>query len=216
MQVVDVLLLIAAVGIIFVAWRLLRDPRKLLKDFIPVSELGLYEGSLATLERAVIVAHRIENPEDSLREAVRNNIGRGVHYLFLVSRSKFADEKQLGYQLFAVFVDMVLRDGKSGAKVEDFLEIRPLPYDWEDTPYIFYELREEERRGVRRIIALRGNQKREGIAEGYFKVDPPFARTIYRSVILSAAESSEEETIDEQDLTFSGAKILRLPNPQRG
>jgi hypothetical protein len=211
MRAVDVFLILAAVGVIYIANRLLRDPRKLLKDFVAVTDLGLYEGGLATLERAVIVAHRIEDPKDSLREAVRNNISRGVQYLFLVSPSTYAEEKNLGYQLFAVLANMTLKDGKSNSKVEELVDIKPLPYEWEDTPYIFYELREEERRGVRRIIALRGNQKREGIAEGYFQVPPPFARTIYRGVILNAVASSEGAVPDEEDFTYGeGSNVIRL------
>jgi hypothetical protein len=196
--IIESLLVLVAGGLLYVSYRLIRDPRQLLKNFLSVKELGLYEGRLHDLERVVIVLHQIEDPKDSLREAVGKNIGRGVRYLFLVSRSRYQEEKELGYNIFKSLAEMVLRKGQQSLKVEEVVNIESLPYDWEDTPYIFYELHEHERPGVRRVIGIKGNQAREGIAEGYIKMDPAYARTIHRAVVLRALEPVHfDKSVDE-------------------
>ncbi len=207
MRIADVVVLITATGILVLGWLLLRDPRQLLQSFLTVQQLGLLEGGLRNLERAIIVAHEIEDPKDSLREAVRENFARGVKYLFLVSPSRFEEEKKLGYQIFAVLAERVIRDQNKASLVKDLVDIQPLRYEWDDTPYIFYELREDDRPSVKRVVAVRGNQRKEGIAEGYTRLEPSYARTIHRAVVLGGSQTGQQAAVVE-DTTYNADPIV--------
>lgn len=83
-------------------------------------------------------------------------------------------------------------------ELNKLIGIKALTYEWDDTPYIFYELSEPERPDVRRIVAVRGNERKEGIAAGYSKVDPRSARSILRAVMSgSPQEVLEDGTVED-------------------
>jgi hypothetical protein len=178
-------------------WKTIRDPRHLVKGFLSIKELGVYEAQLPSLTRAIIVAHRIEAPKDSLHEAVKRNIKRGVKYTFLVSPSRYKENKELGFLYFETIAKMAIQEDHKDFVLSDVIEIRPLTFEWEDAPYIFYEVNEKDRPGVLHVLAVKGNQDREGIAEGYTEVHPASARTLHRAVVIGGARVNVDENIDE-------------------
>ena len=135
-----------------------------------------------------MIADQIEDPEDELRRAVKHNFQKGVHYLFLISKSRAPQELDRYVKIFMTLAEII-------TKKNDLVEIRQLPYDWPDYPYVFYEtLSTSAPRAT--FIAFRGNQRREGIADEYFGVPPHFAHTIAVSVLSGAPEKIVVEAED--------------------
>lgn len=177
--------LIAAIA---VAWFTLQNisrltpiesPRHRLEGplFFTVEELGRIEGTLPNLVRVLVVANKIEKPEGELGRAVESNFSRGVRYLFLISSSKAASEKLGYYKLFEAYAEI-----RGSAK--DTLDIKALPFEWDDYPIIFYQTRDDT--GVLASIAFRGTELLEGIANYYERVPAAYAHTIATSLLADA------------------------------
>lgn len=176
------LLLVATVGI--ASYFLLRYPERGLKDVLSVKDLGILEGSLKDLSQVVVVADHVEAPSDALRQAVEKNLARGVQYRFLISQSKAADELDGYYQLFEALAKIARK--RSGTDVRELVNIQQLPYDWVETPYIFYRLPAQESPDSFRYVAVRGNQRYEGIADFYSYLEPEYAHMIGRAILADA------------------------------
>lgn len=65
------LLAAVAVAIAVVCYQILHLPKHGLRGPFGVSVLGRIEGSLPGLRRVIVVADRIEDPQDELRKAVQ-------------------------------------------------------------------------------------------------------------------------------------------------
>lgn len=205
-----VLVAIGAIGIPLVGYLLLADPIRAQRGLMTVEQLGIFEATLPDLKQVVVMCHQIEDPKDSLRAAVTKNFGRHVKYKFLVSKSRAKREEETGYRIFQVLADMVIRSERKNLQVSDLVRIQSLPYDWEDTPYIFYQLGVEGRPTRAKVLAVRGNEMKEGIASRYSKVDPRSARTILRAV-LSDAPLDLRADGEVEDIDFSDDATLTLP-----
>ncbi len=192
-QLVLVLLACAIVVPLLIA--ITRDPNRLRKGYLSTAQLGRFEGSLRDLKSVVVVCHQIEDPQDALRRAVRENFRRNVKYSFLVSQSRAKDERHVGYRLFEVIAERAIMEDRKSLSLGDLVEIQGLPYDWDDAPYIFYELGVPDEPTTRRIVAVRGNQKRQGIANGYLTLDPRFAKTILRATLAGAPVSLDADSV---------------------
>mgnify|MGYP001569925785 CR=1 FL=1 len=154
------------------------------RDRLTVDGIAEIEKHLANLKRVIVLAHRIEKPLDDLSEAVEYNFQRGVRYLFLVSQSQADQEVQGYYQIFETLAKIVIYKTSAAKQIKDLVDIQQLPYDWDDYPYIFYQV--EDATGASKTIAFRGDQLREGIADAYVRVEPTYAHTIARSVLADA------------------------------
>jgi hypothetical protein len=120
-------------------------------------------------------------------------------------------ERDRGYRIFEVLARMASDEQPGSREITKLLDIKALPYEWDDTPYIFYELFEPDRPDVRRIVAVRGNQFKEGIADGYSKVDPRSARSIVRAV-MSGAPLDVSEGVPVETVEYGDAPHLKAVN----
>ncbi len=162
--------------------------RSSIARFISAGELGIFEKDLPNLKQVIVLANKVERPNDRLAEAVEDNFGEKVSYLFLVSNSK-ADEEVSGYYLiFEALAKKVAAEKKdSSISVNELVTIKQLPYDWDDVPYIFYQYTVDGSSN-RYTIAFRGNEKREGIAEYYEKLSPSRSSTLVSALLSEAPQ----------------------------
>ena len=138
------------------------------------------------LEQVIVVAHKIEEPTDVLRESVKRNFSKGVRYLFLVSHSNAKNELREGYYRdFELIAQRSIKKYERYFEVSDLVKIHQLPYEWDDYPYIFYRVRDSAAERVK-TIAFRGLEKLEGIANKYIYVPPAYARTIAKAILADA------------------------------
>ena len=98
-----------AVGIGVVAYSVLRLPRNGLVGPFDVRVLGRIEGSLPDLKRVIVIADQIEDPEDELRRAVKHNFQKGVHYLFLISKSRAPQELDRYVKIFMTLAEIITK-----------------------------------------------------------------------------------------------------------
>ena len=173
------------------------------RGILSVHALGRLEGSLPNLKSVVVVAHYVEAPNDELRRAVETNLIRGVKYRFLISKSN-AERELHGYiEVFLAIARVVSARVNLPGSTEDLVEIRQLSYDWEDVPYIFYEMGVGGNRQDSTWIAYEGTQKRNGIADQYVEVPVRDARRLAKiiqagaptPIRIMAAEISEPSKI---------------------
>lgn len=187
-----IFLAIVVAGISVAGYYLLRFPERGLPGRLNVRDLGRIEGALPALQRVIVIADQVEDPADELRKAVKKNLANGVHYLFLISKSRGQMELDGYYRIFETLASIVKRHQQAdGAGTVD---IQELPYDWPDYPYVFYETKDQA--GSLSFVAFRGNERKEGIAEFYSPVDARYAYTIARAV-LSEAPQQIQVTADQ-------------------
>lgn len=180
MTIVEVVILVVlAIGVL-VAWYFAiivieAHPEEDKSDFpideweeITAHDLGLIESSIKGLVRVIVAAHRVEEPTNSLRNAVKKNLRDNVEYQFLVSKSRAESEIDGWIHMFLSIARVVLADADSELKPRDLIKISNLSYDWRDTPYVFYQ--SDVGDGRLSTIAFRGNQTDEGIAERYVRL----------------------------------------------
>lgn len=153
---------------------------------ITAHQLGEIEENIKDLDRVIIAAHQVEEPEDSLRKAVKANLQNKVDYLFLVSKSVGEEERAGWIRMFVLLAEVVLHKSDSAFAGKDVVHISALGYDWLDTPYVFYETESSD--GQRATIAFRGNQFKEGIAEKYTRLPAEFAYTLALALLSDAPE----------------------------
>lgn len=225
MTTVAELLLVGAtlVAIPFLAYRLLKYPplkematkkSPSLPDRITVHGLGRLEGGFRDLVRVIVICDQVERPEEELGRAVEANFERRVKYLFLISQSRAEAERQQYYRIFETLAQIVIYRTRSRIRLADLVEIQQLPYDWNDYPYVFYQIRDESKGSHIKTVAYRGDQRLEGIANNYSRVDPVYAHTIARSV-LSEAPGPVVETIQIDPEQFITEQPAVIPFPKR-
>lgn len=98
--------------------------------YVTLDQLGSLEGSVPNLVRVMVVADRIEKPEGSLGQAVEDNFAKNVKYLFLISSSTAATEKNKYFKVFEAY--QRIQNPR-----EQLLDIKALPFEWDDYPIIF-------------------------------------------------------------------------------
>ena len=161
-----------------------------------VNELAKLESSFPNLRRVIVVAHKIEQPENGLKAAVKQNFANHVKYLFLISKDTAEAEKRGYFTEFQKIENEVKKEKPHlGIKTSGLTEIQRLPYNWDDVPYIFFEVAEA---GIIKTYAVCGDQEKQGIADGYYHVSPNSAQTIAKTIMSGAPEPIKEElTFDE-------------------
>lgn len=189
-------------------------------DQFPVSEgeeidahvLGQIEGSLKGLIKVIVAAHRVEEPQNALRVAVKKNLVRNVEYLFLVSKSRSVNERDGWINMFVAIAKVVLAEAGSQLKPRDLIHISHLAHEWKDTPYVFYQT--ETSSGQMSVVAFRGNQVGEGIAEKYTRLPSHLAYTIANAILSDAPkpmEIVEEPFMVEPDIDLSASRREQPP-----
>lgn len=205
--VILTLLGVGFIALVFTSYRLFKNPRVGMRNFITVEQLALIEGGMPELDQVIVVAHRVEAPANGLRTSVKKNLAAGVKYLFLISQSRAESEMRGYYIVFEKIAEEVIEMQRSQKQVHDLVCIQKLPYDWDDVPYIFYQLRTPE--GTR-TIALRGTQKHEGIDENYMYVRPRLAHTIAKTVMHGAPQPVQDGIIVEDKQFVSPANVVQV------
>lgn len=169
-----------------------KERRRAAGDALPVAEgeditaheLGEIEASLENLVRVVVAAHRVEAPENALRAAVERNFARRVKYEFLVSSSTKDSEKDGWINVFIAIAKVILAKEKSPYKPKDVVNISRLSHDWRDSPYVFYFMVDSSNRSS--VVAFRGNQRDEGIAEMYQRLPGRLAYSLATALLSDA------------------------------
>ena len=207
--------------ILGVTWRTLAKRPELsvgdsidLPSGIAVHEIGTIERDLAHLEAVTIIADKVERPTDTLSQAVEHNFSRGVKYLFLVSGAREPDEVRGYFEIFEAMARVVLaRQQKKDKSVRDLIEIKQLPYTWDDYPLIFYRVRLSN--GKAKTLAFRGDQLQEGIADHYGRLEPSLAHTIARAIVSDGPSDVPEFVIERENFDVT-SKVLRFDQRRAG
>jgi hypothetical protein len=166
-----------------VAYRILSAPKRYLRNYLGVDELAALEEGLKGLEKVIVVCDRVEAPSDGLRRAVTQNLQRGVAYLFLVSNRRAEAELDGYFNIFRLIARDVTSRNRAHDTIDRLVGIQSLPYDWDQVPYIFYQTFVGDQS---RTFALRGDQEKEGISDGYFLVTPRSAEAIATTLLHGA------------------------------
>lgn len=168
---------------------LFKDANPALPHKLSVHELGSLEGRLAHLRRVIVVCNEVQRPQNALATAVEHNFAKGVRYTFLVPESRENDERNGYFKIFEALATVALKKSSDSKTLDDLVEILKLPTewgDWNDYPYVFYQIWNERTNKWRATVAYRGDKLRKGIAPNYVRVPPAFAHTIARSILSRA------------------------------
>lgn len=178
--------------------------RNKISRFIRVDKLGVIERDLSGLVQVVVVANEVEKPTSTLQSAVEENFKKGVKYLFLVSNSNAISAVNGYYNIFEALAKISKPDYVNNFDIDSILEIKRLPYDWPDVPYIFYQYI-QKKSSQSTITAFRGNQKGEGIADYYEQVSALRAEAMFLSLLNEAPLKINQNT------TFTEIKNIKFP-----
>jgi hypothetical protein len=180
---------------------------------IGMREIGQIERDLAYLEAVTVIADKVERPTDTLSQAVEHNFSRNVKYLFLVSGSRRADEVKGYYAIFEAMAKVVLaRSGqRSQRKLDDLIEIKQLPYAWDDYPLVFYRVRLPS--GKTKTLAFRGDQLHEGIADHYGRVEHTLAHTLARAIVSDGPTDVKDFSTDRDTFNVP-TNVLKFTKPR--
>lgn len=179
-------------------------------DFVPffdryfrceltVDELGAIERDLIGLKRVIVIADHVEKPQSTLAEAVQNNMGEGVEYLFLVSSSKAEEELDSFYLIFEAYAKIAAKELQVDKSA--LIKIKQLPYDWNNYPYILYQCMSESNPAELVTYAFRGNELGKGISAQYESVVGADAHTI-ASAITSGAPETILNQVNPKNATY--------------
>lgn len=186
-----IFLAIVVAGISVAGYYLLRFPERGLPGRLNVRDLGRIEGALPALQRVIVIADQVEDPADELRKAVKKNLANGVHYLFLISKSRGQMELD-GYYRILRRSPQSSRDTSKQMGQERWIS-KSYPTIGRIIPTCFMKLKTRQ---AASFVAFRGNERKEGIAEFYSPVDARYAYTIARAV-LSEAPQQIQVTADQ-------------------
>ena len=176
--------------------------------FIKADKLGIIEKDLVGLVQVVVVAHAVEEPTNTLLKAVKANCLREVpvKYLFLISQSQ-ADSALSGYyKMFTTIVEIAFAERGDNLDLADYVQIKRLPYDWPDVPYIFYQCTKKDS-NERHTVAFRGNQRGEGIADYYERLPVSRTKATFMPLLTEAPSEIKE------NLTFTDEiETIKFPS----
>lgn len=175
-----------------------------LSHHLTVKELGLIEGGISNLNEVIVIADRIEEPTNELYYSVKENLKKGIKYIFLISEHKFEKEKNSYWKIFQAIGEAV----KHNYKIENALEIYSLNFDWEDYPYVFYRFTDTETK-KQKAFAYMGTQLREGIADEYELINPTIAKKML-DLAFKGVAIPEYEKITIEELYKTEPKIIPL------
>ena len=167
--------------------------------YVTLEQLGSLEGSVPNLVRVMVVADKIEKPEGSLSKAVEGNFAKNVEYLFLISASTAASEKKGYFQIFKAYQQIK----NPGTRL---LDIKALPFEWDDYPIIFYQYRDKNQPAT---VAFRGSDVKKGITKFYERVPAEYAHTIATSLLADAPKDVDQTEIPGRE-EFESGKNLNL------
>jgi hypothetical protein len=175
---------------------------------INVNELGVIERDMRALKRVIVIADKVEKPHSILEEAVENNFNEGIQYIFLVSTSKAEDELTNYYTIFEARAKIVAK--RLNRDVASLLQIKRLPMDWNNYPYILYQCEDQVDNTRLVTYAFRGNELGKGISHYYVSVAGEDAHTIAITVTAEAPSEIIKEVNPTNNRFEYGGRSLRL------
>jgi len=143
---------------------------------VTAHELGRIEGENPLLKEVIIVANKIEEPQNGLLKAVKSNFKKNICYTFFISHTTFESELKRYIRVFQGLAQAADQDSKNIVKVHH------LTIEWEDVPYIFYRAKKSLESEDVFIFGYRGDQQAEGIANNYTLMGPKQAYTIFNLI----------------------------------
>lgn len=173
--------------------------------YLTLEQLGTLEASVPNLVRVMVVANRIDKPEGALGQAVEENFSKKIKYLFLVSGSTAAVEKEGYYKIFEAYQAIKSPNTR-------LVDIKALPFEWDDYPIIFYQCKDENDPAV---IAFRGSDIREGLTRYYERVPAEYAHTIAKSLLADAPKDVDQREIPDR-AEFNTGKNIQLDELPHG
>lgn len=178
------------------------------QSHLTVDELGVIERDMKDLKRVIVIANQVEKPHSSLEEAVDDNFNEGIQYLFLVSKSKAETELESYYTIFEARAKIVAK--KLGIAKDSLIQIKRLPFDWDNYPYILYQCERQGDSSQLVTYAFRGNEVRRGISHSYESVVGEDAHTIALTVTAGAPSDIREEVAPINNIFEDGDRSIRL------
>ncbi|WP_375443696.1 hypothetical protein [uncultured Fibrella sp.] len=130
-----------------------------LKYITTYNDLGIIESSLKNLKHIVIFTDYVEEPQEGLREAVKNNIQKGIKYTFIVSESNFESERDKYLSFFYKILPKV--------EVDANLNIYGFNFEWNPPKCIFYELDHDPEDIEIHVLGYWGLGKENGVTINY-------------------------------------------------
>ncbi len=153
---------------------------------ITAHELGEIEKNIKGLIRVIVAAHRVEEPSNALRQAVKQNLKNNIEYHFLVSQEHAQSELDGWVLMFLAIAKVVLTKAGSRRTPQSLVRISNLKYPWRDTPYVFYQTKTSN--GQLATVAFRGNEIDEGIADKYTRLPGWMAYSLANAILSDAPE----------------------------
>lgn len=86
------------------------------------------------------------------------------------------------------------------------LDIKALPFEWDDYPIIFYHYKDQNQPA---IVAFRGSDVKKGITKYYERVPAEYAHTIATSLLADAPKNVDQAESPGRE-EFESGKNLNL------
>ncbi|WP_439365957.1 hypothetical protein ACNJYD_08485 [Bradyrhizobium sp. DASA03005] len=184
-------------------------------ETVALSKLAHFEQELPPGSTVIVLAHRIEEPQEGLRAAVQDNFQQGIRYIFLVSQSQYnRSVTELSDFFKAIYVIAKRLSPAAGpnAKVltltfEELFSILPLSGEWTSWPYVLYMEPSGERQ---RVWVFRGNLRKEGLAETYVQLGNIEAESFMNAIRLAMKGANHELFAAGAVIDFTSDKIVRM------
>lgn len=180
---------------------------------ISLDKLALIERCTVNLEQVIVAADVVRDPAGSpLLVPVKVNFGRQVKYLFLVSKSRAAEELAGYYRVFEAYAQIELGPDATQSELKELIDIRELSYDWTTYPHVFYQARNSD--GEKTTVAFRGNSLGVGYSDKYTRLGPEEAHTIATAILADApvslvqddfAKHPELNLVHDEDVAVGGS-----------
>ncbi len=220
--IISIVLLIAClVATIWIAISLEHNPplAAAAASWLTRSELGQFEEKLPHLIEVILVADEIDVPtKDNAKEiltALIDNFSEKVSYNFIVPEQYAKAKGEKIKQRYYTIIDLAKQFYETDLPYTLFqLHSRPVERDHRDYPYIFYRFISQD--GRNEVVAFRGEDAGEGIANYYRRLEPEIARSFLFSVLPCLATTEQPiETKDYVEFTPE-ENIIKIPMKKEG
>src|SRR6266446_5600822 len=172
-----------------------------------------FERKVHNLKQVIVVADIVQEPLETLRDAVIHNFSRGVRYSFIVSRSKAISERNGYLKIFEGLAQIAISKHHLKVKVDELVSIESFEDEWQCVPFVFYRVEDTDApisAPTRlRTLAFWGDKWFAGIANNYESLPPPVADALATSLMAGAPRPVKTLLEQLEKDTFSaGAEML--------
>jgi hypothetical protein len=89
--------------------------------------------------------------------------------------------------MFEALARIAAEKSKENILASELVNIKRLPYEWPDVPYIFYRFKKTHDSDVC-VLGFRGNQKKEGIADYYERLSYSHSQAMVSALLAEAPQ----------------------------